>query len=658
MLIFVRTIVSEIFAFFFPSNLLPPVNLDLVHLAAIGSYYTYDHINIREQRMAQVRACIRAQARNQANTVKLSSTLQCRPSRREPPAASILSLEILHQILVYLLPPSSISVSAVEGRLDADIIGYDKLGEGWQERLLYANIPAPHKLPNLRDLTRALKVCRKWYVSGVDLLWRMPRFSSPQSYMKFSAFLHEQARRNQASPKVNAKRKHHELSCKYDEFIQLCNAVNHKRVRIFDISHWHNTPELKELISQTDLQLLPSIMSNLSVLSFAGLRALTEATLAICLTSIRLKPGLARLDLSGCVNITDASISLISLLHGHSLRWLSLEGCSRITDRGLYTLVGSVLPETSTENTPRVIESVSPIDSGIGCLNLRHLNVSGCSRITENGMIKAVSRLRLNTLQMLNCYGIDNDNIPNILARAGPALHHVACNIPFTPVAINQLFMQLFQLSELRYLLLEVEAWNTRRSLSTNAREECQRLLLHLPTQCPNLISLELYNALYIPPPVNVIEDWLVRMPKLQMLRICGAPGMMHDCVNTISRVCGHRLFLLDISDSIHMRVSGFKHIVLPSLKGLILRNLSIRQTDLVDLLNQCPNLRGIDISDCRVISEDRLVELDLPAIEQISRPEIILPSLTNTAYHCKWCRIGEEGCKLLRVWTSMNKIL
>ncbi|KAI9594615.1 hypothetical protein BDF19DRAFT_444251 [Syncephalis fuscata] len=659
------TIVNELFAYFFPSNLPLPSNLDLVHLAIIGSYSMPDNVDVTGRRLARVRAHMRAQARARSSSF-YGSGVQCKPSRRQPPAANDLSVEILRLVLLHLSPSCPINLLAAEERLDADDSGYDRLGDGWQERLLYTNIPCPQKLPTLRNLARALRVCQKWYISGIDLLWRMPRFPSLSSFMKFQRFLLSQMENAEANRPSKRVKQNNQASSKRSLVAnRRYGSFGYEKVRIFDIAHWHNTPELSHMLSSTDFQFLPSIMSHLSVLSFAGLDKLTETTLAICLSSIRSRPGLLRLDLSGCINVTDASLSLIALLHGKSLRWLSLKGCARITDRGLYTLIGSVLPAASSDNKNHKNNSnidtktstaniEDTFDSNIGCLKLRHLNISHCFRVTEKGIFKVVSRLNLRSLQMVNCLAMDQQHLPHILEEAGKELEHIACNLPSQVELIRHLFGQLFQLSELRHLLLDHPIVDQQSGLFINRQREYHQLVLELPEFCPKLVSLELYNRIEVRT-ADVFAGWLSQLPQLQLLRLCKSPNLSVECIKVLSKVCGNRLFLLDISCLSPSTHNGFNHLAMPALRGLIAHNLVISQTNVSKLLARCPELRGLDITGYVAMPEDRLMQLNAPTITQMARIEAGPPFQTSFITYRNWCRIGEEGCELSRLWASMD---
>jgi len=72
---------------------------------------------------------------------------------------------------------------------------------------------------------------------------------------------------------------------------------------------------------------------------------------------------LEQLDLSGCDQITDATLSAIAKGHWNSLRDLNLSGCHRITNTGLLDLISS--------------ETIK---------DLERLNLLGCDQITEEAI--------------------------------------------------------------------------------------------------------------------------------------------------------------------------------------------------------------------------------------------------------------------------------
>ncbi|KAI4379778.1 hypothetical protein MLD38_006031 [Melastoma candidum] len=97
--------------------------------------------------------------------------------------------------------------------------------------------------------------------------------------------------------------------------------------------------------------------------------------------------GLTKVNLSGCVQLTDDAISSMAKKHGLTLKDLVLDGCYGISDKSLAA-VGESCPELSDLDVSRCgitdygVSSLACADN----LKLQILSVSGCSSVSDRSL--------------------------------------------------------------------------------------------------------------------------------------------------------------------------------------------------------------------------------------------------------------------------------
>ncbi|GMH04521.1 hypothetical protein Nepgr_006361 [Nepenthes gracilis] len=133
------------------------------------------------------------------------------------------------------------------------------------------------------------------------------------------------------------------------------------------------------------LAMFGKICPKLCHVDLTGLHGITDDGLLSLLESC--EAGLVKVNLSGCINLSDKVVTEIARLHGDSLKVLNLQGCRKITDTTLAAIANrcTLLKDLDVSNC-----AVS--DSGLAALsfseqlNLQILSVSGCSRISDKSM--------------------------------------------------------------------------------------------------------------------------------------------------------------------------------------------------------------------------------------------------------------------------------
>ncbi|XVF56947.1 hypothetical protein PTKIN_Ptkin06aG0161900 [Pterospermum kingtungense] len=138
--------------------------------------------------------------------------------------------------------------------------------------------------------------------------------------------------------------------------------------------------------------------------SASGLYGITDAGLLPLLESC--EAGLVKVNLSGCLNLTDEVVSALTRLHGETLEVLNLDGCRRITDASLVAVADN-------------------------CVFLSDLDVSKCA-ITYSGVaaLSLVEQLNLQVLSVSDCSGVSNKSMPSLkkLGKTLVGLNLQHCN--------------------------------------------------------------------------------------------------------------------------------------------------------------------------------------------------------------------------------------
>ncbi|KGN65634.2 EIN3-binding F-box protein 1-like [Cucumis sativus] len=151
------------------------------------------------------------------------------------------------------------------------------------------------------------------------------------------------------------------------------------------------------------LALVGRLCSQLQHLDLVGLYGLTDAVFVPLLESCE---GLVKVNLSGCLNLTDESIIALARLHGATLQLVNLDGCRKITDQSLVAIADNLLV-------------------------LNELDVSNCA-VSDRGLI-ALARaqhINLSILSLAGCCGITGTSLPclEILGKTLVGLNLEGCN--------------------------------------------------------------------------------------------------------------------------------------------------------------------------------------------------------------------------------------
>ncbi|XP_016445295.2 EIN3-binding F-box protein 1 [Nicotiana tabacum] len=162
----------------------------------------------------------------------------------------------------------------------------------------------------------------------------------------------------------------------------------------------------------TSLAMVGTLCPQLHHLDLSGLTGITDAGL-LPLLEMSSKAGLVKVNLTGCLNLTDEVVLSLARLHSETLEVLNLDGCRKVTDASLVAIA---------DNCPLLndldVSKCSITDSGVAALshgvqvNLQILSISGCSMVT-NKSVPALKKLgeSLVGLNLQHCNAISSSRV-------------------------------------------------------------------------------------------------------------------------------------------------------------------------------------------------------------------------------------------------------
>ncbi|KAK8509325.1 hypothetical protein V6N13_062374 [Hibiscus sabdariffa] len=168
----------------------------------------------------------------------------------------------------------------------------------------------------------------------------------------------------------------------------------------------HNCPGFGD----ASLVALGRLCPQLQHVELCGLHGITDAGFLPLVESC--EAGLLKVNLSGCVKLSDKVVCMISDLHGWTLEQLNLDGC-KITDASL-----DAIAENCQLLSDLDIAKCAITDSGIAALahsnliNLQVLSVSGCSMVSDK-CLPSLGKLgqTLSGLNLQKCKAISSCSV-------------------------------------------------------------------------------------------------------------------------------------------------------------------------------------------------------------------------------------------------------
>ncbi|KAJ0811080.1 putative F-box domain, leucine-rich repeat domain superfamily, F-box-like domain superfamily [Helianthus annuus] len=158
------------------------------------------------------------------------------------------------------------------------------------------------------------------------------------------------------------------------------------------------------------LGLMGQLCHNLEDIVLTGLHGITDSGLTSLIKNC--ESGLTKVNLSGCVNLTDKIVSEISMVHGATLEVLNLDGCRSITDAGVVTVARNCFSLRELDVSKSAITDFSV--AALACseqVNLQVLSISGCQ--VSNKSLPFLKKLgeTLIGLNMMQCRGVSSSAV-------------------------------------------------------------------------------------------------------------------------------------------------------------------------------------------------------------------------------------------------------
>nr|URM60575.1 EIN3-binding F-box protein 2 [Gymnema sylvestre] len=188
-------------------------------------------------------------------------------------------------------------------------------------------------------------------------------------------------------------------------FISPCHSL-----RSFSV---HNCPGFGD----ATLSMLARLCPNLSQISLNALEGVSDVGLLPLVESS--DAGLVKVNLSGCVNLTDKAVSTIAKLHGDTLEMLNLDGCKNITDASLCAVAEHcfLLSELDVSKSGITDFGIAALAEGVQ-VSLQILSLSRCPLLTDRSLpaFEALGE-SLMGLNIQKCSGISHGIIDMLMER-------------------------------------------------------------------------------------------------------------------------------------------------------------------------------------------------------------------------------------------------
>lgn len=139
-----------------------------------------------------------------------------------------------------------------------------------------------------------------------------------------------------------------------------------------------------------NLALLGKLCPQLQNVEFGGLLGIDDCGFLAWLQNCQ--SGLVKINVSGCVNLTDKVVSSIIEYHGLNLKMLNLDGCRKITDASLTSIANNCQLLSDLD-----VSKCSITDSGVAALahakqlSLQIFSISGCSFVSDKSLADLIN---------------------------------------------------------------------------------------------------------------------------------------------------------------------------------------------------------------------------------------------------------------------------
>ncbi|KAK8520303.1 hypothetical protein V6N12_004253 [Hibiscus sabdariffa] len=174
----------------------------------------------------------------------------------------------------------------------------------------------------------------------------------------------------------------------------------------------HNCPGFGD----SSLVAIGKLCPQLQHVELSGLHGITDVGFLPLLENC--EAGLVKVNLSGCVNLSDKVVCVLADLHGWTLEMLNLDGC-KISDASLVAIAENCQLLNDLD-----VSKCAITDSGVAALarsnqiNLQILSVSGCSKVS-NKSLPSLGKLgeTLLGLNLQHCKAISSSAVDQLVEQ-------------------------------------------------------------------------------------------------------------------------------------------------------------------------------------------------------------------------------------------------
>ncbi|KAI7753781.1 hypothetical protein M8C21_022217 [Ambrosia artemisiifolia] len=129
--------------------------------------------------------------------------------------------------------------------------------------------------------------------------------------------------------------------------------------------------------------------------------------------------GLVKVNISGCINLTDKMVCEMSKVHGGTLEALNLNGCRSVTDASMVSIASEclLLNELDVSESAITDFGISALARAVQ-LNLNVLSLSGCRLVSDKSLPFLLKiGASLVGLNIQHCHGISNSSVGLLVDR-------------------------------------------------------------------------------------------------------------------------------------------------------------------------------------------------------------------------------------------------
>jgi len=167
----------------------------------------------------------------------------------------------------------------------------------------------------------------------------------------------------------------------------------------------------------SSLMLIGQLCPKLQSVELTGLHRITDDGFTPLIECC--EAGLVKVNISGCINVTDNVVCEMSIVHGGTLEILNLNGCRSVTDASMVAIASNCLLLNELD-----VSECGITDFGISALaravqlKFNVLSISGCRQVSDKSLLFLLKiGGSLVGLNIQHCHGISNSSVGLLVDR-------------------------------------------------------------------------------------------------------------------------------------------------------------------------------------------------------------------------------------------------